>query len=187
MNHVKLNYSLSTALTTLLLVGGVTAASAQTLTVTGSVSTRNSGTGLYTYTYTVTPSGSNPGAASFDVSLLTFNFSDPNVVFLSATNSSGSGPLGLTNTYPGTGVFVFDSGTLISGSSENFAFTSADASTGGGTVGLTGVAFNGSGVAAINNVSPAPAPEPGSLVSLAVLSTCLGMGIIARKRNALSL
>ncbi len=136
----------------------------------------------YTYTYSVTPSGmSSTGAGPFDVNLLLFNFSDTNETFLEA---GGTTSLGLTQQLPGTGVFTFDSGTLVSGTTETFSFISPDAP--GSTVGAVGVAFNGSGVASVNGVSPAPAPEPGTLASMALLSTCLGLGIVARKRKALA-
>ncbi len=161
------------AMAATLVAGGLTAASAQTLTVTSSSVTGAAPT--FTYTYTL--------SSSIPLNQLTFNFSDPDPF----TGITTTGPLALTSMNAAAGLYNFSNPTtaLAANTGDTFTFTSPDAP--GGTLGAVGISYAGSGVDSVNGMTPAPAaaPEPGSLVSMAVLSTCLGLGIVARRRRML--
>lgn len=158
---------------------GLPAAQAQTLSVTLQPVTKTGG--LYNYAYTVTPSTS----PSFSPNELIFNFSDPTVQFVSTTPAAGDLTYSSGASNAALGLFVFDTGTLPAGTSEAFSFTSPDAQ-GSNALGTVAIQFLGASVAANQNLAgPVPAPEPGSLVSMAVLGACLGLGIVARRRKTL--
>jgi hypothetical protein len=160
-----------------LLGGGLTAASAQTFTVTSSVS---GSAPTFTYSYLVTPVAGSLG-------VLMFNFSDANV-------TAGTEPSGFTNLFPtppglGAGIFEFASDTPGgTTAATTFTFTSPDMS--GGTLGATNtsIAPNSSGVAAVTDLTPAPAaaPEPSqnAALGLGVLGLCF-LAFTARKRNGI--
>ncbi len=163
----------SAAIAATLIGGGLTAASAQSVTVT---ETTSGSSPLFTYSYVVTPSA---------LTVTTdFSFQDPSAAVITATtNTGGFTALPVTPVTGSPRMFFFFGGTIAPGGSATFNFTSTDGP--GGTV---AVSTNGAGAAAQNGVlgPGVAAPEPGSLVSMAVLSTCLGLGIVARRRRMLA-
>ena len=159
-----LTYSLA-ALVVLAGVGLTGTAKAQNLSVAEVTS------GTYLYTYNITP--------TFDTSLLTFSFIDPNVTYASG---SASNPLNsVSMTAPGNFVeFSFSGATLKGGSTETVAFKSADAP--GSFVNIASVGPGGFGGA--QSAGPAAVPEASTTVSFGLL-LMLGLGslVVAARRK----
>lgn len=182
------------AITTMVSTGHLPSAQAQsgTVTVTSAGGTYQIQTnyvitaplivgGQYTYDYNLTllpTAGSAPG----NVSLLTFSFSG-NPTFTSATPAGFGPPTNPIINNTATGYFVFFSypGLTASNPSAQIDFSAAQGPTGTLSLGTSSNAGDASATAGLPG--PVAAPEPSTLVSLALLGTCLGLGIVARKRK----
>ncbi len=173
MNRIAKSAFILTALTGAVLAG---TAQAQSLTVIGS---DKSSPGSYAYNYVLTP--------SFNTTLLTVSFNDPNISGVSIFGSLSA----FSQTSPGSFVFFSATGgTLTAGSTETFVFSSPDAP--GSFVNMAAVGPTGG--AGVSDVTPAPAavpsavPEASTTVSFGLL-LMLGLSgavVAARKKIAQS-
>ena len=159
-------YSVATAIFASLGVA-LPAAQAQTLSVS------KAGTGPYTFTVTVSPATT--------INTITFDFNGL-VNFTSSTGPFSAPAFGPTPTAVDSSYTFFGPGfTPQTFGTEMFTFTPGT----GSTATTYNITVGGPTFAAVNSGLLA-APEPGSLVSMTVLSACLGLGIIARRRKMIS-